>query len=139
MQLSEANYMLMLKLLADKRVAGEVREFFINEQLSYQLSVQEVTTYTSMVSFSQVSDFASSVSHHFQPHMQIRLYHDARMSEVIHSQHMHRIKPRYDYPNKKMHLPDEKRQIMLFLKEWLQICLSQGQTTLNQTSQIFKR
>jgi hypothetical protein len=59
--------------------------------------------------------------------MSIRLYHDARMAEVNSSQNIRWIKPRYDYPNKKMHLPDEKQQINQFLKEWLQLCLQQGQ------------
>lgn len=139
MQLSEANYMLLLRLLADKSVEGEVREFFINDHLSYHLEVQEVTKYTSKIAFMQSTNFTSSdIGEHFQPNMVIRLYHDARMTEVIASQHIHRIAPRYDYPNSKMHLPDEKQQVMVFLKEWLQLCLSQGQVKVSQVPHIIK-
>ena len=63
----------------------------------------------------------------FKPAMVVRLYHDARMAEVISSQDIKQIKPRYDYPNAAMHHPDEKQQINLFLKEWLQLCHELGQ------------
>lgn len=130
MGLCAANYMLLLKLMADKEVVGEVREFTLAEQSQYQLVVKEVTKYTSLVEFSEQSTSASS--HHIaRPTMVIRLYHDAKMAEVISSQSVRQIKPRYDYPNDAMHHPDEKLQINLFLKEWLQLCLSLGQTPVS--------
>ena len=73
-------------------------------------------------------DLLSSILH---PKMTIRLYHDARMAEVISNQDIRQVKPRYDYPNNKMHLPDEKEQINIFLKEWLQLCLKLGQVNLS--------
>ncbi len=62
--------------------------------------------------------------------MEIRLYHDARMAEVISSQDIHQVKPRYDYPNKHMHQQDEKQQINQFLNEWLHLCLEHGQVNV---------
>jgi len=62
-----------------------------------------------------------------QPNMSIRLYHDAQMAEVISSQNIRQVKPRYDYPNKDMHQQDEKQQINQFLNEWLHVCLELGQ------------
>jgi len=129
------NYMLVLRLLADKELVGEVRHFFINESLSYTLEVLEVTSYTSLINLTQNSGEVSSVfSNIMQPVMQLRLYHDARMVEVISSQYMSNIKPRYDYPNENMHQPDEKQQVLLFLKEWLKLCLEQGQTNVDMSS-----
>ena len=135
MNLSEMNYMLMLRLLADKELAGEVRDFFINDSLSYTLEVLEVTRYTSLINLTQNSgEVSSAFSEMMKPIMQLRLYHDARMVEVISSQYMSNIKPRYDYPNENMHQPDEKQQTLLFLKEWLKLCLEQGKTNVNIAS-----
>ena len=139
MQLCECNYLLMCKLLlgrnqlnskdTDTEKVGDEYHFFISAQLSYSIIIKEVTRYTTLVYIAQTQQLTSKVSYNsiLSPVMQIRLYHDARMAEVNSSQNIRWIKPRYDYPNKKMHLPDEKQQINQFLKEWLQLCLQQGQ------------
>lgn len=128
MNLCETNYMMMLKLLADKELVGEQRAFFISDFLSYSVTVNEVTRYTSLVTIAQDAlVMGSHLSDLLCPSMSIRLYHDARMAEVITSQNVRQVKPRYDYPNKQMHHPDEKQQINQFLKEWLQLCLRLGQ------------
>lgn len=157
MNLCETNYMLVLRLLADKEKLGEVREFFINESLAYRIEVKEVTKYTSLITMAQQHGFELSddisltpsaslaakqssapntteLTALLTPVMTIRLYHDARMVEVISSQNIARIKPRYDYPNRSMHQPDEKQQILIFLKEWLQLCLQQGQVAVDVMS-----
>jgi uncharacterized protein len=137
MQLCESNYLLMTRLLFNKKTAetesaGDQHNFFISEQLSYSITVKEVTRYTTLVHIAQ--NLSQHTKHAFNsilaPTMIIRLYHDARMAEVNSSQHIRWIKPRYDYPNENMHLPDEKQQINQFLKEWLQLCLQQGQVVL---------
>ncbi|WP_441002070.1 DUF1249 domain-containing protein [Pseudocolwellia agarivorans] len=128
MNLCDVNYMLLIKLLADKEEVGQARKFFISDFLSYVVSVNEVTRYTTLVTISQDTiEVGKELSQLFQPKMVIRLYHDARMAEVITSQNIRQVKPRYDYPNSKMHLPDEKQQINMFLKEWLQLCHELGQ------------
>jgi len=143
MNLCDTNYMLMLKILANKEHLGEQRCFFISDFLSYTVIVKEVTRYTSLVSISQDANMffkagcenktkngKSSLAELFKPTMVVRLYHDARNTEVISSQNIRQIKPRYDYPNADMHHPDEKQQINLFLNEWLHLCLKLGQTTV---------
>ena len=134
-----------MKLQANKTKLGQHRHFFINDQLAYVVTVNEVTRYTSLITFEQntlelnkfeysVSDKAVSktknFSNSFHPRMSIRLYHDARMAEVISSQDIFQVKPRYDYPNKNMHQQDEKQQINQFLNEWLHLCLEHGQVKL---------
>ena len=52
------------------------------------------------------------------------------MAEVISSQDIFQVQPRYDYPNKNMHQQDEKQQINQFLNEWLHLCLEHGQVSL---------
>jgi uncharacterized protein YqiB (DUF1249 family) len=132
MTLFEVNYMLLLRVLADKEQLGEQRCFFISDFLSYRVRVDEVTKYTTLLTINQEANIHGyNLTALFCPKMVIRLYHDARMAEVISNQDVQQIKPRYDYPNNKMHLPDEKQQINYFLKEWLQLCLQLGQVQIN--------
>jgi len=140
MSLCESNYFLLTKLLFNKQAGekentGDQHNFFISEQLSYSIVVKEVTRYTTLIHIAQNQCATNTHGNHnitnlLSPRMVIRLYHDARMAEVNSSQHIRWLKPRYDYPNEKMHLPDEKQQVNQFLKEWLQLCLQQGQVNL---------
>jgi len=139
MQLCECNYLLLCKLLLNKQKlnkkngetedVGDEHHFFISPQIGFTILVKEVTRYTTLVHISQSLQLTANSNYGtvLSPAMQIRLYHDARVAEVNSSQNIRWIKPRYDYPNEKMHLPDEKQQINQFLKEWLQLCLQQGQ------------
>lgn len=152
MSLCAGNYLRLIKLLADKSQKGETRSFTLGTYLSYHITIEEVTKYTTLVTLVQqgendkyrlvndneISNSAlnkASLEHEFlptqtkfmHPCIKIRLYHDAQMAEVISFQRIQQIKPRYDYPNKHMHQQDEKQQINQFLKEWLQLCLTLGQ------------
>jgi len=137
MNLCATNYMLLLKVIADKECVGEHRCFYISDFLSYTVMIKEVTRYTSVVTIAQDSFtfepllseslFAESkLNALLHPCMTIRLYHDARMAEVLSCLDVKQIKPRYDYPNNHMHQQDEKQQINRFLNEWLQLCLQLG-------------
>ena len=132
MSLCANNYFLLVKVQADQTQLGEQRHFFISEHLAYKVTVNEVTRYTSLITFEQIVFEQKTLENKtlpsaFQPRMSIRLYHDARMAEVISSQDIHQVKPRYDYPNAQMHQQDEKQQINQFLNEWLHLCLQLGQ------------
>jgi len=135
MSLCANNYFLFLKIQADQTKLDQQRHFFINDHLAYAITVNEVTRYTSLITFEQKVIAAKKSIHKsllssFHPRMSIRLYHDARMAEVISSQDIYQVKPRYDYPNKHMHQQDEKQQINQFLNEWLHLCLAHGQVTV---------
>lgn len=56
--------------------------------------------------------------------MKVRIYHDARVAEVISYQGIQALQPFYAYPNPKMLQPYEKRRVNQFLGEWLSYCLS---------------
>ena len=56
----------------------------------------------------------------------VRLYHDAKMAEVVSFQGCAAFLPEYFYPNKNMLQPDEKKQRNIFLGEWLSYCLAFG-------------
>lgn len=140
MSLCANNYFLFLKIQADQTQLYQQRYFFINDHLAYTITVNEVTRYTSLITFEQnvlkhkkyglQNSTSKTLLQSFHPRMSIRLYHDARMAEVISSQDIHQVKPRYDYPNKHMHQQDEKQQINQFLNEWLQLCLTHGQVNV---------
>lgn len=49
----------------------------------------------------------------------VRLYHDARLAEVIAAAPHVRVAARHDYPNARMHQRDEKHQWNRHLGEWL--------------------
>jgi len=145
MTLCANNYMLLLRVLANKAAAGESRHFFISDFLSYNVTILEVTRYTSLISFEQESLSASFkyipgiVASAFHPRMTIRLYHDARMAEVLSTQDIRQVKPRYDYPNSQMHQQDEKQQTNQFLNEWLHLCLRLGQVNVELQSSYKNR
>jgi uncharacterized protein YqiB (DUF1249 family) len=140
MTLCANNYMLLLKVLASKTALGESRHFFISDFLSYNVMIKEVTRYTSVVHFEQETLSASLknvpgiVASALHPRMTIRLYHDARMAEVLSTQDIRQVKPRYSYPNSQMHQQDEKQQTNQFLNEWLHLCLRLGQVNVELPS-----
>lgn len=140
MSLCANNYFLLLKIQADKTDIHQHRHFFINEHLAYVITVNEVTRYTSLITFEQKNLQQKATSkvllNALHPRMSIRLYHDAQMAEVISSQDIHQVKPRYDYPNKQMHQEDEKQQINQFLNEWLHLCLTHGQVNVELQNEI---
>jgi uncharacterized protein YqiB (DUF1249 family) len=128
--------MLLLKVLAGRTELKETRHFFISDFLSYSVKITEVTRYTSVVDFEQDSlqhtlkNIPGIVANTLHPRMTIRLYHDARMAEVLVTQDIRQVKPRYDYPNIQMHQQDEKQQTNQFLNEWLHLCLRLGQVNM---------
>ena len=145
MSLCANNYFLFLKIQAEQTQLDQQRHFFINDHLAYAITVNEVTRYTSLITFEQKAfeqkvieqkvsgqnkPTNNTLFNSLHPRMSIRLYHDARMAEVISSQDIHQVKPRYDYPNKHMHQQDEKQQINQFLNEWLHLCLRYGQVSV---------
>lgn len=58
--------------------------------------------------------------------MEVRIYHDAELAEVLRFQAARRIPARNRYPNPAMHARDEKTQVNEFLAECLEHCLREG-------------
>ena len=127
MVLCERNYVSVLRLLPEVEPQGYSSNFSVNELLAYKIEVKEVCKYTTTVECSQLEN---GLPEYLRPVMLVRLYHDARVAEVISSQNIARLKGRYDYPNKDMHQQDEKLMTNLFLKEWLSFCLSAGRADI---------
>ncbi len=129
----EANYQRLVKLFPDMENLDHYR-FGISGGRHISLRVIKRAPYTSLLEISEEAagdrdvDKTAWLS---APTMEVRLYHDARLAEVVSCEAVHRINPRYRYPNRKMHQPDEKAQWNRFLSEWLASCLERGYAVLS--------
>ena len=124
----EASYLYLRQLIADWD-HFEHLEFAIDSAnapvLRITLDLQERNPYTSTIMLHQQDVLLPWAE---GPKIGVRVYHDARMAEVI-SWNGHRLlQARYQYPNEKMYLPDEKAQLNQFLGECLRQCLEFGRT-----------
>lgn len=87
------------------------------------INVVERGPYTDILQFIQTTGHLPWCS---RIEMQVRLYHDVGMAEVLTFQSARRILAKNRYPNPRMHARDEKTQINEFLSECLEHCLRQG-------------
>jgi uncharacterized protein YqiB (DUF1249 family) len=118
----ENNYAYALKLLPDCDSENLSYEFMINDQLKYEIKILDSARYTSTIMMSQMANNTPSF---LRPSMEIRLYHDAKVAEVLSCQKVSKLQPTYEYPNLNMHLRNEKQMVNVFLAEWLHFCLEQ--------------
>ena len=127
----ETNYLRLVKLLPDMDT-GQGRRFFIDggphQSTHIEFSIEEQFKYTLTIVAEQTTALNGFLS---APKLEVRLYHDVRMAEVISFHNEHRFHGSYHYPNPKMRLPDEKLQINHFLAEWLDHCLAHGETDIS--------
>ncbi|MBT1450305.1 DUF1249 domain-containing protein [Glaciecola sp. XM2] len=112
----------MLKLLPDCDSEDLSYEFSISKDLVYKIQIIASTPYTSTLEMSQVS---ANTPKYLSPTMVVRLYHDAKVAEVLESQRTAQLQPVYEYPNLNMHQRNEKFLVNVFLAEWLHFCLTQ--------------
>lgn len=120
----DANYLRLRKLFPALR-EEDVSAFGVvlgGQPYQVELRVCERGPYTTLVELQQVPDRTWTAG----PRMVVRLYHDARSAEVVEFHGARHFRPVYDYPNQRMHLPDEKAQVNRFLSEFLSMCLRHG-------------
>ena len=122
-QVCEINYGRLLRLLPDCDTEDLQYQFKVNASLLYTIKIIECSRYTSTLEMSQKNQMGYEF---LRPVVQVRLYHDAKMAEVISAQNIGSLKPSYQYPNTKMYQKNEKEMVNLFLAEWLQFCLTQS-------------
>jgi uncharacterized protein YqiB (DUF1249 family) len=63
--------------------------------------------------------------------LDVRLYNDATVAEVIAWDGHRRFQARHQYPNTRMYQEDEKSQLNQFLGELLEYCLAQGRVMMD--------
>lgn len=111
--------------------AGDSKVIQINEYEGYRIKLLELCKFTTTIKIEHVSNTALGW---LRPQFEVRLYHDARLAEVVSCQQVRRFKAVYDYPNLEMMQPDEKRQINLLLRDWLMLCQRQGYHSVESLS-----
>lgn len=122
----EANYARLARLLPGQELASRA---FGLAHAELSIDVIERCPYTTTLAISQRPAHAllASPLHKMAARLIVRVYHDARLAEVVEfSASRRRVQPHYDYPNPAMHQPDEKSQWNRFLGEWLSHCLQHG-------------
>ena len=125
--LCEHNYVRLLKLLPRTRTIGSAHAIKLGNS-EFNISVDNTQKYTMDISIRQVKGMVNGI----EPlYLTARIYHDAKVAEIIHHDYHQRIKPSYGYPNPKMHQKDEKYQLNAFLYDWLIAVVENGQATLN--------
>jgi uncharacterized protein len=131
--LCDSNYAKLMKLLPafeskDRQCFGLARGDY--ELGVITIEVTERCKYTTTLKLRQ--GFSSARSLLNEPEMDVRLYHDATMAEVMSFQQMGKFRGSYDYPNEHMHQKDEKALCNQFLSDWLSYCLRYGYATETQ-------
>jgi uncharacterized protein YqiB (DUF1249 family) len=130
----EANYVRLHKLLTqhfNKQIVdqqGDEYRFMISraeQKWLNQIRILERSPYTSTLQLSQIS-IAGEPSWLQMPLLTVRMYHDAKLAEVLAWEGHKRLRPRYEYPNQAMYHADEKLQINQFLGELLARSMSEG-------------
>lgn len=136
MALSAANYAKFLQLLPKEDAQQEDVNFelAIDNQPNLQVCLQQQSRYTETYQLRQMSSSHDSLGRCYL----VRLYHDAKVAEVLSGLNDPMLPPVYPYPNDQMKQPDEKLQLNKFLGEWLSFCLQFGQAhSLSKTQLAF--
>ena len=121
MSIYESNFERLVMLLPELLCPNNLFLKQAIEELFVTIDVVENHKYTTVIKISQVLPL--QIPGVNQPVMLIRVCHDAKVAEVISYQGFLRFKPKYDYPNPKMHQVREKQRLNDFLGEWLDYCL----------------
>jgi uncharacterized protein YqiB (DUF1249 family) len=126
----ETNYVRLTKLLANNQPPALQDEFRFmvargEQHWLHLLRITERSRYTTTLELGRAAIGASS-SWLALPKLTLRMYHDAKLAEVLAWEGHKRLRPRYEYPNQSMYQNDEKYQLNRFLGEWLAVCLEHG-------------
>lgn len=120
----DANYLRLRKLLPE--LASRQRWRYRMPQGALELSVLERSRYTTEVCLSAEATGPRWLA---PPQLTVRLYHDARMAEVVAVDGRGPVGGKgveCGYPNSRMQRADERQQANRFLGEWLGHCLANG-------------
>jgi len=126
----ETNYVRLTKLLVNNQLPALQDEFRFMVARGAQhwlhlLRITERSPYTTTLELSRTALDTNSPWLNM-PKLTLRMYHDAKLAEVLAWEGHKRLRPRYEYPNQSMYQCDEKFQLNRFLGEWLTLCLEHG-------------
>ena len=120
----ELNYLRLMRLCPDLRIRAR-RELVAGSHKQFGLTL-EVAERSAVTTIVRANLRMANMPWAGLQNLGLRVYHDARMAEVVDCD-SRRIKwIRNRYPNAAMHLPDEKIQLNEFLGIWFEYFLAHG-------------
>jgi uncharacterized protein YqiB (DUF1249 family) len=117
MELYEQNYIRLRNIAPDLCIADEMISSVPAHHDLY-LSITERFKYTTMLRLTY--RFEESGEYLFEPNLQLKMYHDARVVEVL------QLQSRNEGPLYLSELIEQKWRMNRFLYKWLGYCLYQG-------------
>lgn len=123
--LSEANFLRLEKLLGDMDLPHYRFHWYdLESRVQMEVAVIERFKFTSTLVLTKSNPALPGPMRNVQ--LTIRMYHDARMAEVVSWENSRQLSGVYPYPNERMYQVDEKAQANLYLSEWLTHLLRHG-------------
>ncbi|MCF6235210.1 MAG: DUF1249 domain-containing protein [Gammaproteobacteria bacterium] len=122
----EINHRLLLKLIPELKELPDEIFLLDGGSCTVAVSVVERCKFTTSITLSH--DLKSHDLFVINPSVKIRIYHDARLAEVVACQQDSKFFAVYPFILAKVPFQNEKRDVNLFLREWLNHCLAQGYT-----------
>lgn len=124
----EANYLRLEKLLGDMERSSYCYQWSGHGEQKVQMTAEIIERFKFTTTLSLVKQNRSLPKPMDQFQLTIRMYHDARMAEVVTWHSGKQFSGVYPYPNDKMYQIDEKAQANLYLGEWLAHLMQHGQS-----------
>lgn len=125
-ELYEWNFNLLLELIPDVTHIEESTPTVSRVVGGYDLCLRVIERRKYTTTISLCYGLAAQCPLVSDPYVKIRLYHDAKLAEIVAYQNEAKFSPKYEYPNRKMFHINEKRQVNIFLRDLLCHCLAQG-------------
>ncbi|WGL16005.1 DUF1249 domain-containing protein [Microbulbifer bruguierae] len=132
----DANYLRLCKLMPE--LANHQSWRYQVPGGTLEVAVVERSRYTTEVSLQASAPESGSEDKNWltPPLITVRLYHDARMAEVVAVDGQGPVGGdglNFCYPNPAMHNEDERQQVNRYLSEWLAHCLANGRAEVDLT------
>ena len=128
--LAERNYAALTRIFGPHHIvlADTEKSIAVGEQLAFQLKPTAQARYTTDLVITQV---APNVADYLQARFMVRLYHDARMAEIVDCQGQERLTALQPANTSDIrHRKDEKLQLNQHLAAWLRLCFARGRVLL---------
>jgi len=119
----EANYRLLICLTAAPESIPQYARLFGEDGMGLKVEVVERCRYTTTLELTHC--FQMTDHYLTDPAMKVRIYHDARLVEVLGCRNQHRFHAIRPFMKSNTPFLTQKRQVNAFLKEWLSYCLQQ--------------
>ena len=120
----EKNYTFLVKLFPFLLDDSEMEQVLGHQNDALHLKVVERCPYTQTLDLKQ--SMANETAYIDELRMKIRVYHDARLVEVVNYQGISRMQPNFEYSNSNVLSRDDKRQANVLLHDWLSTYIAAG-------------